>query len=286
MQINSSQILALYRKLLYSKNIAPINIKFTKSNTLYDREIINIENQYLNFIPYSLSDSCIDSPILFINDPAELINKDQHFNSIIANKVIFFHDDKILKMKKEDLFLFKQQVSKYIKFTFDNRICSIIEAIPISYGFKTSIKADQSRDKSIIFLGNQQNIDLVAYNHIKGIYKDADFINIENINNIDINNILANYKICISMNSIYNNLLAAANGCFVISSIGSQDIPHYSLVNSFEGIIDSISNIMQNYNREAHLQISKTITEKYNYSIFINNLNTIVKETCNRVTIL
>ena len=274
--------------MLYSKNIAPINIQFTTSHTLYDSTLTHLSDPYINLIPSSLEDHCIESQILFINDPIDMVHKDKYFSSIINNKVIFFHDDKILRMKKEDLFLFREQIAKYIKFTFDPKICSIItDAVPIQYGFKSNNTISKNRDKSIIFLGNEQNIDMIAYNHIKQIYNDIDFINIEKVITKDISNILNNYKVCISMSSMYNSLLAAANGCFVISSIeDNKDILYYQKVNSFEEILQKLSLILNNYNHEYHKQISDSILQKYDYSVFVKNITNIVKTTCNRAIIL
>jgi len=288
MQVKTSQISAIYRKLLYTNNIAPITIKFSKSNSLYDSCLNNSNDRYINFIPYSLSDSCLDAQVLFINDPIELINNEQYFNTTILNKIVFFHDDRILKMKKEDLFLFRQQLSKYTKFTFDHRVCSVInDAYPLNYGFKSPSNISQSRNKSIVFLGNEQNIDMVVHNQIKQIYSDIDFINIDKVSNTDISNTLTNYKVCISMNSIYNNLLAAANGCFIISSLeDNHEIPFYQKVSSFEEVLDKLSLTLKNYKIEDHAKISSSIVQKYDYSVFVNTISNIVKNTCNRAIIL
>jgi len=288
MQVKTSQISAIYRKLLYTNNIAPINIKFTKSNSLYDSSLNNSNDRYINFIPYSLSDSSLDAQILFVNDPIDLVNNEKYFNAAILNKIVFFHDDRILKMKKEDLFLFREQLSKYTKFTFDHRVCSVInDAYPLSYGFKSPSTISRNRDKSIVFLGNDQNIDMVVYNQIKQIYYDIDFINVDKVSNTDISNALTNYKVCISINSIYNNLLAAASGCFIISSVeDSREIPFYQKIGSFEEILDKLSLILKNCKAEHHSEISNAILQKYDYSVFINAISNIVKNTCNRAIIL
>lgn len=287
MQLKTSQISSIYKKLLYTRNIAPITIKFTKSNTLYDRTLSDINNTYINFLPYEISESIIDAQLLFINDPMDLVFRIQEFNSVIANKVLFFHDDKILRMKREDLFLFKQQIAKYPKCSFDHRICSLIEdTIPLNYGFKAPNKSLQNRNKSIIFLGNRQNIDAIAYNHLKQSYNDIDFLSIDETPNVDIGILLSNYKICISTTSLYNNLLAAASGCFVLSSLDNIDIPYYQKVSSFDDIVEKIKIIFDNYNSNLHNDISNYIIQRYNYEIFSNSISHIVKQTCNRATIL
>ena len=82
------------------------------------------------------------------------------------------------------------------------------------------------------------------------------------------------------MDSKYNRLLAASCGCFVISFEEDEDIPYYLHLNSLDSIMDSISEIITNYEDIKHRQpiISEHICLKYNYDNFNTQLQYIIKE--------
>lgn len=270
---------------MYSRRLAPLNIKFTTSHTLYDYAINSIDDDLINCLPYYFDDSCLDTSLLLINNPVDIINRESEFNNLIMNKLLFFHDDKLLQMKKEDLFLFKKQIQKYSKFTFDDKVSQIIDdVIPIKYGFKVSdYSMNTNRKKSVIFLGNKQNIDAMAYNHIKKSYEDADFYTSDIISKMDPGIMLSNYKICISMNSLYNNLLAASAGCYVISSINCNDIPFYTKVTNFSEVLSGIQKLLSNYDTSHHKHISEEISKKYDYTTYSNSIKKIIYNECNGI---
>ena len=284
MQLKSHQISCLHRKLLHARDVAPINVQYTSSNTLYDYTLNLIDNLTINFSPYSVQTNFFDPSILFINDPVDIINKEIELNNLLIDKIIFFHNDKLLQMKKEDLFLFKRQIAKYTKFTFDNKICNFLEdAKPISYGFKPVPNIKNNREKSVVFLGNKQNIDAIAYNNIKNRYPDADFFTLDTIPQHNLINTLSSYKICISMHSLYNSLLAASCGCFVVSAMHCDNIPLYSKVSSFDEVLNKIQYILANYNDAHHQVIANKIFEQYDYEIYTKTIQQIVANSCNKV---
>jgi|LakMenEpi03Aug12_release.lakeMendotaPanAssembly.Ray.scaffolds.fasta_scaffold586379_2 hypothetical protein len=284
MSINNNQITNIYRRLLYKKNIAPINVLTSSANSLYDDALYNLNDQYITFLSQDIDASILNASIVFVNDPTSFVSQPDQFNKF-TNKVLFFHDDKILKMKKEDLFLFNNEITKYECYTFDKKISAInSNIIPIEYGFEPKTKINNSKSKSIILLGNQQNIDIIMHNQIKQIYGDVDLINTKELLGKDLSGILSQYRICITMNSKYNSLLAASNGCFVISNIDTEEanIPYGVHASDFDTIIHSIDDLLSK-NISLHEEISENIVKQYNYSIFATTISKIVQNTCNRI---
>lgn len=282
MSINNNQIKSIYRRLLYKKNIAPINVFTTTSNSLYDDALYGLNDQYITFLPSSFGNSVINSSIIFINDPGSFVSQSNEFNKF-TNKVLFFHDDKISKMKKEDLFLFNNEITKYECYTFDKKVSTINRnIIPIEYGFKSPSK--MTKNKSIILLGNQQNIDIIMHNQIKQVYGDADLINTQELSGKDLSGILGQYRICITMNSKYNSLLAASSGCFVISNINIEEanIPYGLYANDFDTIMQNIAGLLST-SMSLHEEISNRIIKEYDYSTFSARISKIVQNTCNRI---
>lgn len=282
MSINNNQIKSIYRRLLYKKNIAPINVFTTTSNSLYDDALYGLNDQYITFLPSSFGDSVINSSIIFINDPGSFVSQSNEFNKF-TNKVLFFHDDKISKMKKEDLFLFNNEIEKYECYTFDKKVSTINRnIIPIEYGFKSPPKI--TKNKSIILLGNRQNIDIIMHNQIKQVYGDAELINTQELSGKDLSGILSQYRICITMNSKYNSLLAASSGCFVISNINMEEanIPYGLYANDFDTIMQNIGDMLST-SMSLHEEISDRIIKEYDYSTFSARISKIVQNTCNRI---
>lgn len=281
MLLKTNQITSAYRRLLYKKNIAPINIITTTANSLYDDTLYGLSDRFITFIPQTLSDSVVDGSIMFINDVSAFLSHYNEFNNL-TNKVLFFHDDKIMQMKKEDLFLFNNQISQYESYTFNNNICKITSnIIPIEYGFKAPTNLPNKR-KSIILLGNEQNIDIIMHNQLRQVYQDVELINTKELIGKDSSSVLSQYKICITMNSRYNTLLAASNGCFVISNTEESTIPYYVQANDFEAIMNNVDNLLSK-DVSIHKEICDSITHQYSYSKFTTTIATIVQNTCNKV---
>lgn len=281
MSLKTNQITSAYRRLLYKKNIAPINVITTTANCLYDDTLYGLSDKFITFIPQTLSGSAVDSSIMFINDPSAFVSRYSEFDTL-TNKVLFFHDDRIIKMKKEDLFLFNNQITQYESYTFNKNVCQINNnIIPIEYGFKAPTNLSNKR-KSIILLGNEQNIDIIMHNQIRQVYQDTELINAKELLGKDSSSILSQYKICITMNSRYNTLLAASNGCFVVSNIEESTIPYYIQANDFETIMNNIDNLLSK-DASIHKEICDSITNQYSYSKFATTITTIVQNTCNKV---
>lgn len=282
MQLKSRQISLLYRRLLYRNRLAPITVKFTKTNTFYDNILLNLSNEYLNILPYyDNTENILETHILLINDPIDFMQQQAKFKDLRIPKVLFFHDNRVAFMKKEDRYLFSKQIENIESYTFDPLLCDIIPNINlIKYGVPTNNNNNIEKNKSIIFIGNRENMDSVIYSNIKNTYKDAEFLSSEQICDIN-HNILMNYKICISMNSMFNNILASANQCCVISSLPSNNLNNYYCISNIEEMLNSIEYILNNYEQLNNINNS-SIDSNYDYSIFTNKLTSIINTSTDR----
>lgn len=281
MLTKTSQISRIYQKLLYYKNLYPINIGYTYSNTLFDNTIKYACTDNSRFIEYD-ANSIMPYNLVCINNPIEFSSKDNEDST--ENRILFFHDPSILTMKKEDLYLFNEKTDKHKKYSFNKDVSDIFSNVNyISYGFPFKVKNNIPRTKNILLLGNGQNIESIMNHEIKNKFSETDLISIKNIHNtnIDISSILEDYKICICMNSEYNKLLSAANGCFVISFDNDNIIPHYTKASNLDDIINRCSYILTNYSsmQQHHLEIAKTICNKYEYTNFTKTLSSIIENS-------
>jgi hypothetical protein len=274
---NSNQIINIHQKFLCLNEFIPINIGFTYSNTLFDNTIKYLLDNTINFIEYNKN--IISYQCIIINNPIDFSTKDPD-NSV--NKILFFHDETILRMKKEDQYLLQEKLAKYKKYSFNKNICSLFSNIQyINYGFQNNSSYDKDKDVLLIG-GNNQNIESLIFNQIKNKFPNSRNINLKEIHetNIDLKTVIEQYKICLCTNSRYSRLLAASCGCFVISFEEDNEIPYHLHLNSLESIIDNISNIITNYENMKHQQtiISEKICSKYNYAQFNSQLKNIIKE--------
>lgn len=280
MQINNRQIACIRRRALYRNALAPLNIAYTKLGNGYDFSLESIQNPLLNFIAYPNS-TIIDSHLYFINDPLSFSQEPSGF-SFYVPKILFFHDDALLSMKKEDLYLLNQKIHRYKKYTFIPKIKNIIPDINIiRYGFnRVDHSALLRKNKNILFISEEKNIDKIIFSQIKQHHPDADILSLRS-NNTNIDNILLNYKVCINLNSNYNTLLSASKGCITISSSQEPDIPHHYMIKETKEILQCLNHIQNNFDSNIHIINHDTITTKYEYSSFISIIQNIIEEQLN-----
>lgn len=277
MMNNTNQIINIHQKILCLNELIPINVGFTYSNTLFDNTIKYLTDTSMNFIEDNKDILSYQS--IMINNPIEFsiqeINRD-------LNKVLFFHDENILSMKKEDQYLFQEKTIKNKKYSFNKKICSLFSDVQhIDYGFQEN--SSDHKDKNVLLIGNNnQNMESIIFDQINNKFPNSRTIGLKDIHdmNIDIKSIIEQYKVCVCMSSKYNRLLAASCGCFVISFEEDHEIPYYLYLNSLESLINSISKIMIDYEniKHKHSEISHNICSKYSYSKFNSQLKDIIKE--------
>lgn len=282
MIVDNRQIIKIYRKLLYKNNIAPINIGLSRLDSMFNLSLQSIDNPLINFS--EVSSDILDNHLLFINDP---INFLQHVDkNFYQHPILFFHDDNILKMKKEDIHLLRSDINKYTKYSFNERLSSIIQDIKyIPYGFKEPNQhIINNKTNSILFIGQQRNIDQIIFGQIRSKYPDAEFIDDMTSDNQKL--AFEKYIVCINMKSRYDTLFAAANGCITVSLSDEPDIPnHYKIINITD-ILDCLNTIQQTYDKAYHIQNSNNIISKYPYEIFKDKINFIITQEIDKHKII
>lgn len=280
------QITNIYRKLLYKNKLAPINIGYTSSKSWYDNCLKNFTDPAINFVTFP--NTIAKEHLIFINDP--LIFTTQHIEKKYhLGCVLFFHDQSLLSLKKEDMYLLNEKITQYKRYTFSPLISNVISNTElISYGFKKINNESQlmNRSKSIVIIGEHRNIDQIIFKEIKQLYTDTDFL-VVNPNNIqiDINQLLSQYKVCINMSSSYNTLLGAANGCITLSQQQEQHIPHHYVVNNIKDIDNALKHTFGLYNPSQHLSNYHSIISNYDYDTFHTKIKNIIDTTINMANI-
>lgn len=283
MQIASKQLATIYRKLLYKNNLGPINIGYTSSRSWYDSCIRNFSDPLLNFI---LSPNpIVNEHIIFVNDPLDFsIQSVDHTKHI--EYILFFHNQSFVNLKKEDIYILNNKISKYKKYSFSPIANNIIPDIQlIKYGFKEIDDPNilKNKSKSVLLIGEQKNLDQIIFSQIKQIYGDTDFLVISPDNlKQDIEKILIQYKVCINMSPNYNTLLAASNGCLTVSSVPEPTIPHHYVANNIQDIHGILKDIFESYTSHVPIRNYQAMIDHYNYNEFsttikniLNSINTV-----------
>jgi hypothetical protein len=281
MQVNK-QISYIHRRLLYQQKISPLNIYYTKSNTEYDNMFSEIQNPLWNFMSYESGlESNLYPHLYFINNPLEY---SQNYNQFIdyIPKVLFFHNESVVSMKKEDAYLLNKRLKQYQKYSFMPVLRNIITDMNvINYGFKEvdPIEIMSNKNKSILFIAEESNLDTMIFSQIKQKYQDAD-IYISNNSSINLSSILSNYKICINFHNQYNTLLAASKGCITLSDRIQEDIPHNYVAKGSLEVLELLSYLESAAQDDYYINNYNHIIKKYPYKEFISSIENIIDQTC------
>lgn len=225
-----------------------------------------------------------DDPIFFSQNISNLLLEYHVYG------LLFFHNEAPKALKKEDKYILSKKLNNTIKVFFDQSIqdswglAKDTNTAIISYGNKTIRDQEPNKDIVILNFNNNQSINRL-YQHIKNSFDSCDIINSWNSYE-DIIRKIANYKIAISLDNIYDTITCAACACSVISNIKiSNVLPSIYFIDNYNVIIDQIKNLITINNRDNINQTQNLIDQNYNIDNFYQSINNIFSSFRNRVYI-
>lgn len=267
-----------------------INIVYNPTNTLFDKILYHALPTF-NFFVFnpdyvSSAENCLGVP----ESHVELYNYDLIIaNSILdtsreslsrtlhANTVIFQHDNKNPKIKKEDLIILNNKTQSYHKVFFSNHKSAQwggIASSVIPYGIPQDIfkkqKEYSDRTKDILIISAPNNIGAKQLSSfIKDRYEVIDIIeskDYQNLNLNEINNKINDYRVIVNL-ADYDlmNLVGISCGCNVLTLANlDKPTPYISTCSSAKDIVEKLENI-QEINQE---DVKTYLETNYSFSLF------------------
>lgn len=262
----------VFDKIVYTIDANFFNFSSQKS---YDNNLRNLQNSHIDLYNYDLY---VDNGI---------INYKQNSNitkSLHINPLIFEHNNKNNQLKKEDVAILNNQLSRIKKIFFNENYAkswNLSNSLIIEYGIPLDIfKPLNLTDKKtfLLYYGSNRIIGQQTKDYLK-----ADVIeNIHEKSIEEINQIFNEYEVFIDItNTLCTDLAALSSGCKVMSlSDCHKSIPGMYFYSSIEDIINNASQIT---NIEiSYEKVHRYIEENYSYNLFKEKLYSIINHTAKR----
>lgn len=252
--LNNNNILSLYSKNLFnlvlSKN-AGYNICYQDNQpfigAVHDNPLSlsqNIQNIYINYN--------VDLAVFIHNTAPEALKKEDKY--ILSNK-----------LKNVYKICFCEQVQNSWSFKENTHL--------VRYGIDIIKNKTKSKDIILFNLTKNPNIQTLSL-YIKQANYNCDIItNVEDYE-IAIDQI-SDYKIAICLENIYDALVSAACGCYVVSNqLNDNNFKSITYIDNLNSLIDIIKKI--DIKKQQDIEDTKNyIAENYNLENFYANINDI-----------
>lgn len=263
----------------YSRCAKSTSILYEPTNHLFDYFIRELDGQffYLNRSENYYYDMAIYHNVN--NSTLQQKIKNDHLKSLL-----FIHSPPNPTLKKEDIFIFKENISSINKIIFDQTVAnrwgfSDDDGYIMRYGIP-KIELPKEKHISVVVLNfdNNPQIDNL-YQHIQSQIQDCMIIkNVNNTNYWDnIANVIANTKIVIDITQKFNVLFALGCGCQTISTFNDIDSEFNHTINDFNSIVSMINDLLKK-DINNYEEVQQNILNKYPYDQFINILNNITSQ--------
>jgi hypothetical protein len=264
---------------VYGSISKTINILYEPTNNLFDSLLINIPANfyYLNKIENYYYDM-----VLYHNTMNQQLQK--RITEEQLKSLLFIHNSPPPSFKKEDLFIFKEQISNINKIVFSEHIAKLWgfeegDCHIMNYGIpEIQIPDDKTIPVLVLNLDNNPQIDNL-YRHIQSHIPNSLIIKaVDNTNdwNSVIQHILRS-KIVIDISQRSNILFCLGCGCKTISPFNDIKSEYNYYLDDFNKIMYKISEVQQVIIND-YTSISKDIITKYSYEQFIEQLTKIINQ--------
>lgn len=225
----------------------------------------------------------------FVNNPINFGQNIHSYNKLYTNHILFFHKQLPAYLKKEDIYLINNDITKYPKYSFCPNLSGINNVKYINYGFKTNvINSYDNRPLDVVILysteARQADIlkNTISSNGITCnsicITKESSYEEIiKKINSA---------KICIDTTDYYNVLFAVSCGCYGMTSIQTNDSEFIEVIDNFHNCLSSIKKVLQLYDQNYITKAINYITTKYDYDLFKQTMSSIIIENYTKAVLL
>jgi hypothetical protein len=243
-----------------------------------------MESKRLNFIKTSgISDEILDIgySAYFTNDYLETNRQHKAISNMMhVHSVIPFLDLPLGLLKKEDLIILRQNLSRSKKICFNKLIYDVwkehLDITQIKPGIPEFNFNDSKDRKSIIVISESNKKQARSLcSQIREIAKDTGLL--ADLASLSIKNImtmLGQYKIAIILDNSLYALLAMASGCSVISAIPFYD--ETVTYNNSDELNKAISETFNGFDIIKNKEISAKTIEEHNFEIFDKELNKLI----------
>jgi hypothetical protein len=262
----------------YSKCSQALNILYEPTNHLFDYLMKGVRGQlfYLNKYENYYHDMIIYHNV---NNP-EL---QQKIRNEQLKSLLMIHTAPNPTIKKEDVFIFKQNISNINKIIFEDSVAkrwgfSSDDGHVMNYGIpKIELPKEKNIPVLILNFDNNPQIDNL-YKHIQAHIPNCAIIKNTNNQNYwdDIISIISDSRIVIDITQKFNILFALGCGCQTISTFNEINSEFNHSINDFNQIIPMINDIINKPTNYS--EISESTISKYPYAKFIDTLNTITSQ--------
>jgi len=263
----------------YSKCSKDISILYEPTNHIFDYFMQGVTGQlfYLNKTENYYHDMLIYHNVN--NAQLQEKIKNDHLKSLLL-----IHSSPGPALKKEDIFIFRENISSVNKIIFDKTVAnnwgfSDDDGHIMNYGIpKIELPKEKSIPVVVLNFDNNPQIDNL-YQHIQAQIPDCMII--KNVNNTNywgnIANIIANTKIVIDITQKFNVLFALGCGCQTISTFKNIDSEFNNTIDDFNSVVHMINDLLKKP-INSHEEMQQDTLNKYPYEQFINMLNNIISQ--------
>jgi len=288
-----------------------ISVIYEPHNSLFDHILCSCikDINYYIFSPDAdnISDNCVNLPesnydihsydICLYNNVLSVINKQSNIaNFLHVNSLLFQHNTKSGKIKKEDALIIDQKIGHVNKIFFDDNIMSswnLHNSHLIQYGIPLNLFHNNNRDRhiDILLLCNNKPLIENIYNALVSNNMKCETVSdIKTLKLDDINNKFNESKTVLDLeNNTINQLCALACGCEV-AALAAYSHPGLSpwiiTKNSIDSLVEyciAQKNVHHNRNYD---QLQKYLEQNFNYDQFKIALSKIIQSNKRKAFIL
>lgn len=256
-----------------------INILYEPTNNLFDNLISDVPANfyYLNKIENYYYDM-----VLYHNTMNQQLQK--RITEEQLKSLLFIHNSPPPSFKKEDLFIFKEQISNINKIVFSDHIAKLWgfdnnDCHVMNYGIpEMQIPDEKPVPVLVLNLDNNPQMDNL-YRHIQSHIPTSLIIKtVDNSNDWhSIVQTILSSKIVIDISQRSNILFSLGCGCKTISPFNDIKSEYNYYLDDFNKIMYKISEVQQVIVSD-YTDISNDIINKYPYEQFIEQLSKIINQ--------
>ena len=230
--------------------------------------LTNIDNNYYHYYDMLIANSPIDH--------AQRFQALAHHLQI--QDIVWFHGAPAYELKKEDLVLIKNQLSRLTVSVFPSEKIASSWGYSrnvnlISYGIPNNDYLVNQKTKKVILLNLSNNSSINnLYNYIKQSIPDIDIINtldgLVSIN--DLYKILNQYSLCIDIYDSINSLVALNCGCRCITATEQdKELIGVTRLLDYKNIIEVINDLLKDNLQESDISNNiQYIKQRYSMENF------------------
>lgn len=280
----NKQILNIFSKISTLNHTSRINLAYESDLSLFDKimddlDICNLVSKDIANLPgIPINGVIINNPIDFAQKP------DNYNNFATCSRFLFYHFLPPPNLKKEDISILGGNTSSCHKISFlgDSSSWLIPDMINLDYGVPADTISNilskyKSKDILVLNLNKNSQSDII-HKQVETAFPtlSVDCFTDYSMSIKNIVDIISEYKIIIDIHSSYNQLISLCCGSIVISGNTPINNKYLKKVSHSKDIVESIAELLNNYNKEQLLQNAEDLINRYDLNKFQINMTKIL----------